>query len=67
MLYLEPNTIFDGRYRLIELLGQGASAQVWLAEDSLTNLRVAVKIFSAIQGEFDSYGSNDFQKEFTTV
>ncbi len=67
MLYLEPNTIFDGRYRLIELLGQGASAQVWLAEDSLTNLRVAVKIFSAIQGEFDSYGAKDFQKEFTTV
>lgn len=68
MIYLEPNTIFDGRYRLIDLLGQGASAQVWLAEDTLTNdLRVAVKIFSATQDEFDSYGAKDFQKEFTTV
>lgn len=68
MIYLEPNTIFDGRYRLNEMLGQGASAQVWLAEDTLTNnLRVAVKVFTAACADFDSYGAKDFQKEFTTV
>lgn len=67
-MYLEPNYIFDDRYRLIELLGQGASAQVWLAEDTLTNnLRVAIKIFSGHGTEMDSYGKQDFQKEFTTV
>lgn len=60
--------IFDGRYRLVQLLGQGASAQVWLAKDTMTNnLRVAIKIFNAQQSELDSYGKQDFQKEFTTV
>ncbi|MCM1033197.1 MAG: protein kinase [Odoribacter sp.] len=66
-MFLEPNTIFDNRYRLVQMLGQGASAQVWLAEDTLTNnLRVAIKIFNAQDG-FDSYGQQDFQNEFTTV
>lgn len=67
-MYLAENTVFDNRYRLVSLLGRGASAQVWLAEDTLTgNLRVAIKIFSSAEGELDSYGRQDFQKEFTTV
>lgn len=67
-MYLEANTIFDNRYRLVLLLGQGASAQVWLADDTLSNnLRVAIKIFNAVGSELDSYGKQDFQKEFTTV
>ncbi len=67
-MYLEENTVFDNRYRLVQLLGQGASAQVWLAEDTLTNnLKVAIKIFAAQETEMDSYGQQDFQNEFTTV
>lgn len=66
-MYLEPDTLFDNRYRLIELLGQGASAQVWLADDTLTgNLRVAIKIFS-LSSDMDTYGAQDFQKEFARV
>lgn len=66
-MYLEPDTLFDNRYRLIELLGQGASAEVWLADDTLTgNLRVAIKIFS-LTGDMDTYGAQDFQKEFARV
>ena len=58
-MYLEPDTLFDHR--------QVASAQVWLADDTLTgNLRVAIKIFS-LSSDMDTYGAQDFQKEFARV
>lgn len=64
---LKSGILFDRRYRLIEDLGSGASAKVWLALDTLAdNLRVAVKIFSAIEG-IDTLGIQNFQKEFTYV
>ena len=48
---LSSGVLFDRRYRLIENLGSGASAKVWLALDTLANnLKVAVKIFSAGEG-----------------
>lgn len=66
-MFLEENTLFDDRYRLLKLLGQGASAQVWLAADTLSkNLQVAVKVFVS-QDELDSYGQRDFRNEFVTV
>ena len=66
-MFLEENTLFDNRYKLLRLLGQGASAQVWLAADTLSgNLQVAVKIFVS-QDELDSYGQRDFRNEFVTV
>ena len=59
--------LFDRRYRLIKDLGSGASAKVWLALDTLANnMKVAVKIFSAIEG-IDTLGIQNFQKEFTYV
>ncbi len=66
-MYLEANTLFDNRYQLIEQLGQGASAQVWLANDTLTgNLRVAIKIFNG-SGDIDDSEEENFKKEFKTV
>ena len=55
--------MLDGRYKLIKALGTGASAQVWLAHDSLANIRVAVKVFDDIEGD----GIAEFQQEFSRV
>ncbi len=64
---LNENTYFDRRYLLRKSLGQGASAQVWLAEDyQANNLRVALKILSERTG-MDTYGIQNFQDEFTSV
>lgn len=66
MAFLE-NTVFDHRYLLKKSLGRGASAQVWLAEDTqVSNLRVALKILSERSG-MDTYGIQNFQQEFTNV
>ncbi|MGN0224376.1 MAG: serine/threonine-protein kinase [Muribaculaceae bacterium] len=60
---LTKGIMLDGRYKLLKALGNGATAQVWLAHDSLANLRVAVKVFDAIEGD----GITDFQQEFSRV
>lgn len=64
---LKDGILFDRRYRLIKDLDSGASAKVWLALDTLANnMKVAVKIFFAIEG-IDTLGIQNFQKEFTYV
>src|SRR2546421_10244717 len=41
---VEPDTIIDGRYRVIARIGSGGMADVYLAEDSLLGREVAVKV-----------------------
>ena len=36
-MVLKKGLLFDRRYLLINSLGQGASAQVWLAQDTMAN------------------------------
>ena len=50
-MVLKKGLLFDRRYLLINSLGQGASAQVWLAQDTMANnLKVAIKILSSYEG-----------------
>ena len=41
---IEPETIIDGRYRVISRLGSGGMADVYLAEDQLLGRQLAVKV-----------------------
>jgi eukaryotic-like serine/threonine-protein kinase len=41
---VEPNTIIDGRYKVISRVGSGGMAEVYLAEDQLLGRQVAVKL-----------------------
>ena len=64
---LNKGQLFHNRYILVKALGQGASAEVWMAKDTrANNLLVALKIFSQ-HSEMDSYGLQNFEREFTTV
>ncbi len=41
---IEPETIIDGRYRVISRLGSGGMADVYLAQDQLLGREMAVKV-----------------------
>jgi beta-lactam-binding protein with PASTA domain/predicted Ser/Thr protein kinase len=41
---VEPNTVIDGRYKVVSRVGSGGMADVYLAEDQLLGRQVAVKL-----------------------
>lgn len=60
---LEQNMLFADRYRLIKCIGRGGFAEVWLADDTLADIQVAVKIY----GGMDDEGLKIFVKEINKV
>ncbi len=63
---MEQNTIFHHRYTLKKLIGRGAFAEVWLAEDNYTKIDVALKIFVPLQ-DIGNYGKRLLSSEFAVV
>ena len=63
---LEPNVLFDEKYRLVKKLGQGGYSEVWLATDEKIRLNVALKIYVAGSG-LDEGGLRTFMDEFSLV
>ncbi len=55
----------DGRYSLVEVLGHGSSATVFLAVDLRHQRRVALKVLTTTVGE--TLGIERFQREILTV
>lgn len=63
---LWPNVILGGRYRLIELLGEGGMGCVWRAEDEKLGREVAVKVMN-LAGSAYLEAVSSFQREIHLV
>ena len=51
MADLGEGTVVDGRYRVVEKIGSGGMADVWLAEDTHLGRRIALKVLHARFGQ----------------
>ena len=58
----ELGTVLGGRYRLVELLGQGGMATIYRAHDSQLDRDVAVKLLRPEYGRDPDFGSR-FRQE----
>lgn len=65
-MQLEENILFANRYRLERLLGRGGFSEVWLADDTLTSLKIALKVYAPGSG-MDEQGVQLFSSEFSLV
>lgn len=59
MQYSE-GVLFDNRYLLKEFKGSGSFGEVWLAQDTVSDLELAIKIYIAM----DDQGLAEFKKEY---
>ena len=65
-MVLTEGLLFADRYKLIRQLGRGGFAEVWLAEDNMTNVQVAIKVYAPGTG-LDDNGIKIFTQEFSMV
>lgn len=63
---METESLFNNRYFLERLLGRGNFSEVWLAKDTKTDIKVALKIYAPATG-LDDAGLNVFAREFSLV
>jgi serine/threonine protein kinase len=52
--------LLDGRYQLKRFIGSGTFGEVWVANDTATDLEVAIKVYVSM----DETGYKEFKKEF---
>lgn len=62
----KADSLFAGRYLLIKELGVGGFSEVWLAQDTATQLQVALKIYAPGAG-MDNECLDLFTQEFALV
>lgn len=62
MTFTSGDTI-NNRFKLLQQIGRGSFGEVWLAEDIILGIRLAVKIYIAL----DSRGLEEFKNEFKNV
>lgn len=62
-MQLEPNILFDDRYRLIDIRGRGTFGEVWLARDEQLEMQVAIKVYITL----DDRGVADFISEYKST
>lgn len=55
--------IINNRYKLLRTIGRGSFGEVWLAEDTILNIQLAIKIYIAL----DNKGLEEFKTEFKNV
>lgn len=63
---LDTGQIIADRYELLKRLGRGGFSEVWLAQDKLTEVKVAIKIYAPGTG-LDDAGISLFTQEFSLV
>ncbi len=66
MATLQQGYLFDDRYQLLQKLGEGGYAEVWLVEDTKAQLTLVLKIFLP-EAELDDAAVELFRKEFSLV
>lgn len=62
-MHFTSNTIINNRFKLLRSIGRGSFGEVWLAEDTILGINLAVKIYIAL----DSRGLEEFKNEFKNV
>ena len=50
-MHIAPDTMVDGRYRVLRRLGMGGMAEVWCAEDEVLGRNVALKLLGSRYAE----------------
>ena len=65
-MIIRPKTIISGRYRIESLIATGGMGQVWMANDTVLDRRVAIKILKA-EFSADSNFLTRFREEARTT
>lgn len=66
VLFMEKGQSVANRYLLLRQLGRGGFSEVWLAEDQVTHVEVAIKVYAPGTG-LDNAGISMFTQEFSLV